>query len=82
MRIRQVFLEGRPLFIFPCRGDNKKPTCPHGFYDAVTDFAGMARLWSDYYGALIGVPTGAINDLCVVDVDPRNGGDKWVRAAS
>jgi hypothetical protein len=47
MRVRQVFLEGRPLPILPCRADDKRPTCPHGVYDAVADFAGMAQLWSD-----------------------------------
>jgi hypothetical protein len=77
MRVRQVFLEGRPLFIFPCRADDKRPTCPGGFYAAVADFAGMARLWSDYYGPLVGVPTGAVNGISVIDVDPRNDGDKW-----
>jgi len=74
--MRQILLEGRALPIFPCRFD-KRPTCPHGFKDAVADAAGIAQLWSLYYGSLIGVPTGAASSLDVIDVDPRKGGDRW-----
>ena len=74
----QVKLEGRPLAIFPVR--NKKPACRNGFYDAVSDPAAIDALFRRYSGARqIGVATGEYrgNDLDVLDVDPRNGGDKW-----
>jgi hypothetical protein len=74
--MRQVFLEGRALHIFPCRAD-KRPTCPHGFKDAVADAPSIARLWSLYPGPLIGVATGAITGIDVVDIDTRHGGDRW-----
>ena len=74
--MRQILLEGRALPIFPCRFD-KRPTCPHGFKDAVADTAGIAQLWSLYYGSLIGVPTGGASSIDVIDVDPRKGGDRW-----
>ena len=72
----QVLLEGRALHIFPCRAD-KKPTTPHGFKDAVADTKGTAWLFSHFRGPLIGVPTGVINGIDVIDIDPRHGGDKW-----
>src|SRR6516225_11392461 len=76
-----VLLEGRALSIFPCRAD-KEPACEHGFYDAVPDQAGIERLWSGVWPrnrptALIGVPTGVISGIAVIDIDPRRGGDKW-----
>jgi hypothetical protein len=79
--MRQVFLEGRPLHIFPCRAD-KTPACEHWADDAVADQAGIDRLWSAVWPrnrrtALIGVPTGVINGIAVIDIDPRRGGDKW-----
>jgi hypothetical protein len=73
---QQIFLEGRAVHCFPC-GSNKKPTTPHGFKDAVADPKGIARLWAHYPGQLVGVPTGVISGIDVIDIDPRNGGDKW-----
>src|SRR5262249_5593460 len=74
--MRPITLEGRPLHIFPCRAD-KRPTCPHGFKDAVADQEGIARLWSLCPGPLIGVPTGAISGIVAIDIDLRRGGDRW-----
>ena len=74
--MRQVLLEGRPLHIFPCSANNR-PTCPHGFKDACADAAGIARLWLLYPGPLIGVATGAISGIDVIDIDLRRGGDRW-----
>jgi hypothetical protein len=61
---------------FPCRRD-KKPACPRGFKDATADPAGIKRLWANYPGPLIGVPTGEISGIDILDVDPRNGGRSW-----
>jgi Bifunctional DNA primase/polymerase, N-terminal len=67
--------------MFPCRAD-KTPACEHWFNDAVADQAGIDRLWSAVWPrnrptALIGVPTGVISGIAVIDIDPRRGGDKW-----
>lgn len=48
----------------------KRPACPHGFYDAVTDAAAIEELWRFYPGELIGVPTGIIFD--VLDIDAKH----------
>jgi len=74
--MRQILLEGRALPIFPCRAD-KRPTTPRGFKDASADPKAIARLWSLYPGPLIGVATGAISGIDVIDIDLRRGGDSW-----
>ena len=75
--MRQLFLEGRALHIFPCRPD-KKPTTPHGHLDAVSDQASIAKLWARYPGPLIGVATGAVGGIDVIDVDEK--GEGWFHA--
>jgi hypothetical protein len=65
-------LEGRSLSIIYCSHD-KRPIGPRGWYSAVADATGIAKLKR---GPNVGVPTGAANGIVIVDVDPRNGGDK------
>jgi Bifunctional DNA primase/polymerase, N-terminal len=58
--------------VFPVAA-SKRPTCPHGFQDAATEATAIRRLWRDYPGPLIGVPTGKVTDLFVLDIDsPRH----------
>jgi hypothetical protein len=71
-----VTLEGRALHIFPCRA--KKPACLHGFKDATADPNAITDLFRRYPSARqIGVATGEINQIDCLDVDPRNGGNKF-----
>src|SRR6516164_2566451 len=57
------------LLCFPCNAD-KRPLTPHGFKDA--------RRNADTSGwPLVGIPTGAVNGLDVVDIDPD--GLRWYR---
>jgi hypothetical protein len=65
-------LEGRSLSIIYCSHD-KRPIGSRGWYSAVADTTGIAKLER---GPNVGVPTGAANGIVIVDVDPRNGGDK------
>jgi hypothetical protein len=62
------------LHVFPCRSD-KRPACPHGFYDAVPHDR-SAELFRKYPGPLVAAPTGATNDFDVLDVDV--GGENFV----
>jgi hypothetical protein len=68
-----IELEGRALFIIYCDAGRSPMGWGHGWADAVADPAAIARL---RVGPYIGVATGKINQIVVVDVDPRNGGDK------
>jgi hypothetical protein len=54
--------------VFPIAA-SKRPTCPHGFKDAATDVADIRRLWRDHPGPLLGVPTGKVTGLFVLDLD-------------
>jgi Bifunctional DNA primase/polymerase, N-terminal len=64
------------LPVFPCRLD-KKPACLNGFKDAATDPGEIRRLWAKYPGPLIGVPSGEISGVDVLDIDLRSGGLSW-----
>ena len=62
------------IAVFPCRAD-KTPATPHGFKDAVSDIDAANELWRRWPGPLIGIATGAISDLAVLDIDL--GGRAW-----
>ena len=57
---------GLPVFL--CAA-TKRPTCPHGFKEATRDATALRALWREYPGQLIGVPTGAVTGIFVLDVD-------------
>lgn len=62
--------------VFPCRPD-KKPHTAHGFHDATRDPATIRGWWAQWPDALIGMPTGKVNKVFVIDVDndPATGKD-------
>lgn len=72
-RIKYYTLGG--LEIFPCDANGKKPLTKHGFKDASADELVINDWWDKYPDANIGLPTGKINNLVVVDVDVKNGAD-------
>jgi hypothetical protein len=55
--------------VFPCSDRSKKPTTPNGFRDASVDPEEIRRLWRDHPGGLIGVATGKVIGLNVLDLD-------------
>jgi hypothetical protein len=57
-----------------CSGPGKHPRTGHGVKDATTDEATIRRWWEQHPDANIGIATGAISNLVVLDVDPRHGG--------
>jgi hypothetical protein len=65
-------LDDLTLHIIYC-SEKKRPLGPHGWRSAVADPASIARLER---GPYIGVATGWVSGIVVLDVDPRNGGDK------
>ena len=53
--------------VFPCL-DTKAPACPGGFKAATADPAALAELWRRYPGPLIGIATGNMSGLSVLDL--------------
>jgi hypothetical protein len=54
--------------VFPCDPRTKRPLTPHGFHDASNDPLVVAR-WN-WEGAAIGVATGRVSGIDVLDIDP------------
>lgn len=63
---------GKP--VFPCKQD-KSPLTEHGFKDATKDSGIIRQWWTQHPDALIGMPTGSVSGLVVLDVDNKNGHD-------
>lgn len=55
--------------VFPCVPGGKRPATGRGFHDATTDTDVVARWWEQTPDANIGIPTGAVSGVVVVDVD-------------
>jgi hypothetical protein len=67
------------IVAFPC-GSHKKPVC-WWKSQATNDPDALAQLWKDAWQdpVLIGVPTGAKNDIAVLDLD-KPASDPWLMA--
>jgi putative DNA primase/helicase len=62
------------LPVFPCKPESlgekhKQPFTHQGFKDAATDPPQISAWWSRWPDALVGVPTGAVSKLWVLDAD-------------
>jgi hypothetical protein len=71
-----VHLADLGIPVFSCKPD-KSPNTPHGFKDATTDQQTLVGMFAQP-DLRIGMPTGRASGLTVVDIDPKNGGDKSV----
>lgn len=65
--------------VFPCFQD-KTPRTPHGFKDATRDTAIITAWWERWPDASIGIATGEVSGIFVLDVDPAHGGADTLRA--
>ena len=63
--------------VFPCAPDAKNPLTKRGFLDASADPRQVASWWRRWPKANIGLPTGAVSGVEVVDVDRKAGGDGY-----
>src|SRR5438128_8720192 len=64
--------------VLPCRG--KVPITPHGFKNATLDLAQIRLWWGQWPDANIGIATGTVSGLVVLDIDPRHGGEESLAA--
>jgi hypothetical protein len=60
------------LPVFPCDPKTKRPLTPHGFKDASTDPRNIRAWWQVHPSAMIGMPTGEVSGIFVLDVDVKN----------
>ena len=69
--------------VFPCDA-NKRPLTRHGFKDATADPAEIRRLFANPAAVMIGMPTGEVTAVVVVDIDVKEGrqGRIWLDANS
>jgi hypothetical protein len=65
--------------VFPCNS-KKQPVCAGGFKAATQDPEILTKLFTNPNAALIGMPTGSISGISVVDIDVRDGkaGEQWM----
>ena len=59
--------------VFPLVPNTKKPLTKNGFKDAVTSAFRVNKWWRDHPDANIGIATGQVSNLAVLDVDVKNG---------
>lgn len=72
----------RGIPVFPVSAATKAPLTSQGFKNATADEARVIALWKRVgLEAGIGIPTGAPSGIAVIDIDPRNGGDKGLERA-
>ncbi len=66
----------RGWVVLPCRPRDKRPATKHGFKDGTTEKGVLVQAWVSNPEANIGIATGRVSGIVVLDVDPRNGGDE------
>ena len=62
-----------------CKHPGKHPRFTGGWKTATTDEATIRRWFAQYPDSNIGIATGAVNGLVILDIDPRHGGDESLR---
>lgn len=75
LRFALAYVQQLNFKIFPINYKSKTPMTKNGFKDATDEIEQIKDWFTLYPNAGIGLPTGEINNIIVLDVDPRNGGD-------
>src|SRR4051812_36672631 len=67
--------------VFPLKPNGKYPLTEHGFKDASKDGEQIRKWWNEWPEANVGVATGRISGIVVLDIDRKHGVDGAVSAA-
>ena len=59
--------------VFPIKARGKTPLTRHGFHDATTDPLAIEKWWRRWPDANVGIATGAVSGLVLIDVDAGDG---------
>lgn len=73
--LAKAYVEKLGWSVFPIVPKSKAPLTKNGFKDATKNLDQIKEWWTKTPKAGIGIPTGDISGIIVLDVDPRNGGD-------
>ena len=65
----------RGFAVFPIVARSKAPRVSGGFKTATPDAEIVSRWWRRWPQSNVGIATGAVSGLVVLDIDPRNNGD-------
>ncbi len=65
------------ICVFPCKPRSKTPATQNGFKDATTDEEQIRRWWTENPKYNIGIPTGEVNRIWVLDVDGDEGYESY-----
>lgn len=61
--------------VLPLLAKSKIPATPHGFKDA-SDDSNKVKEWFDTDWNNIGIATGKVSGIAIIDIDPKNGGSE------
>ena len=73
MKMAALDLASRGLAVLPCQPRGKEPACSNGLLSATTDVARIARWWESIPDLNIGIATGAVSGVFVLDIDGAEG---------
>lgn len=80
-----VYFSRNDVPVFPCVPGGKSPLVEHGFKDASALWPKVRQWWTQWPNANIGIPTGAVSGLEVVDIDVKGvhprGFDSFIRSS-
>lgn len=68
-----MFYSQNNIKTFPVKRQGKSPLCPNGFKSATADKVVLQEWNKKFHDCNIGIPTGQINNLFVVDIDGEQG---------
>ena len=73
MHAAALQLAQKGLAIFPCQPRGKQPACDTGLHAATTDIERIDRWWHAVPNLNIGIATGAVSGIFVLDIDGEDG---------